>query len=100
MQSANQMCVRLVCSCSRFIVNSLAAARLAGTIMMVVSTGWLLGNNYLTVLCLHWNTQCAPCVCVLVCVYCTTEKYSKMLQSHIWDERPVAITKVFPLHLL
>lgn len=48
-----------VCSCSRFLVNSLTAAGLAGTVMMVVSTGWLLGNNYLTVLCLHWNTQWA-----------------------------------------
>lgn len=40
-----------VCVCVCVPLYNLTAA--AGTIMMVVSTGWLLGNNYLSVLCLH-----------------------------------------------
>lgn len=46
------MCVT-VCSCICFFFYNLTAACLAGTVMIVVSTGWLLGNDYLTVLCLH-----------------------------------------------
>lgn len=50
----------------------LTAACLAGTVMIVVSTGWLLGNDYLTVLCLHWITQW------VMCVSRWTEKYSRL----------------------
>lgn len=58
------VCVQ-VCCCICFSFYNLTAACLAGTVMMVVSTGWLLGNNYLTVLCLHWITHWAVCVLVL-----------------------------------
>lgn len=60
-----------VCCCICFSSYNLTSACLAGTVMMVVSTGWLLGNNYLTVLCLHWITRWAMCVhvCVCTCVH-------------------------------
>lgn len=63
-----------VCVCVS-LYNLTAAA---GTIMMVVSTGWLLGNNYLSVLCLHWISVC---VCVSVCMHtrvCVFLKYSNI----------------------
>lgn len=60
------MLVCLLCMCVCFVAIFFypSAACLAGTITMVVSTGWLLGNNYLTVLCLHRITQRAVCVCL------------------------------------
>lgn len=73
------VCVFRACAVvSVFSFYSLTAACLAGTVMMVVSTGWLLGNNYLTVLCLHWITQWVVWMCVHVCMCRGMEKYSKI----------------------
>lgn len=77
-----------------FSFYNLTAACLAGIVMMVVSTGWLLGNNYLTALCLNWTVVCVH-VCECVKEWKTTAKTNANLCLYLGQK---SLTTCLPFY--